>query len=798
MHRLILLLCLTSFPGWTASRRAILIGINEYNPPGSQASTAPPKKSPSRKALVGGDVRHWRYENLEGAINDVHLIKGLLLAPEFGFQETDIVQLITPEETTAENILATLRRELVETAGDKDIRIVYYSGHGNFIRNAALKRKDPKTQNEFDQTIVASDQWQGTTDIRDKEIGQILAQAAKQRVTVTFIADSCHSGSLTRGPANSRGRSRSNSGVRAGVNGVAFPEPVVDDPTEVNPERDGVLTLAAAQENQEALELWSEGAAHGGMTAALARAIREEGPYASMNRIFERMANYMKAANLVQTPVLGGEGRGDKDLLGRPARQEPFSVLVKQVEGGEVLLRAGDAIGLYPGSELRRISGKPAEQPVTLTVAKPLGLTESAATISPPGASVVVGDRFEITKWAGPAEPNLRVYVPPAASHEIISQAVERLAPLRDDPAIHWVDDPTGESSTDILRWNAGSWTLDHIGSDAKTTDLGAAPSAVEVKRALPPGARFFLWMPPSSAISSAIALGEGTKYPGIQRLRGAESGRADYRLYGLLIGSSIQYAWVQADAELGSRELPRVSPKGAKTAAPASLPPPLPARTDWFDSKADDAAASITEYAVRLGKLRAWLNLSGRPGQAPFPYSLALRKPGSNANVRGGMLTEGDEYKLFLQVDPKYAGQTIPRRFVYIFVIDRKGKGTLVAPRLAVGNAGNHLPKAPNDNTSTAIAAPLIPVTDELHDLTISEPFGIDTYILISTREEVQNLNVFNFDGVQSTRSAKGPSDNPLEELFGGCGDSRGVLVARAPTEWSIERITFQSAARR
>ena len=191
--RATVILLLVALPGFGATRRAVLIGINQYNPADGKVSTDPAKKSPSRRALVSGDVRHWTFPNLKGAINDVNLIEGLLLAPDFGFQPNDIVKLITPERTTAEEILATLRRELVETAVSGDFRLVYYSGHGNFIRNAALKRANPNTRNEFDQTIVASDQWQGAVDVRDKELSRILWDSARKGVIVTFIADSCHS-----------------------------------------------------------------------------------------------------------------------------------------------------------------------------------------------------------------------------------------------------------------------------------------------------------------------------------------------------------------------------------------------------------------------------------------------------------------------------------------------------------------------------------------------------------------------------------------------------------------------------
>src|SRR5215469_1618132 len=88
-----------------ATRRAILIGINQYNPPDLHACDNSSKPAASRRALVSGDVRHWRYTDLDGAINDVNLMEGLLLSPDFGFQPPDIVKLITPDVTTAESIL---------------------------------------------------------------------------------------------------------------------------------------------------------------------------------------------------------------------------------------------------------------------------------------------------------------------------------------------------------------------------------------------------------------------------------------------------------------------------------------------------------------------------------------------------------------------------------------------------------------------------------------------------------------------------------------------------------------------
>jgi hypothetical protein len=86
-----------------------------------------------------------------------------------------------------------------------------------------------------------------------------------------------------------------------------------------------------------------------------------------------------------------------------------------------------------------------------------------------------------------------------------------------------------------------------------------------------------------------------------------------------------------------------------AKSISPAAPASPLPARTDWVDGKPENAGARLTEYAVRIGKVHAWLTLSGRPGQTGFPYQLVLRKPSSDAAVRTSVLYGGEQYKLYL-----------------------------------------------------------------------------------------------------------------------------------------------------
>ncbi len=295
-----------------------MVGIDDYNPDASErarlerqaVSTAIPRPK------TEGDSTYWRFDNLDGAINDVALMKSTLA--DLGIADFVVLQ---NQDATAEAILGALKKNLVDDAKPGDVRIFYYSGHGNHIRNLASHE-----QGGEDQTIVPADNWRDVPDVRDKEISRILWQAARKGVKVTFIADSCHSGSLSRGAWNASGKVRSSSGRRGGTGANAPREPVANDAADIDPatkqpidpEKDGVLTLAAAQSSEEAREIDTEDGPHGAFTWALAHALKYEGE--PMERVFERVAAQLHASGVPQQPVMGGVGRGRERSL-RPARQ---------------------------------------------------------------------------------------------------------------------------------------------------------------------------------------------------------------------------------------------------------------------------------------------------------------------------------------------------------------------------------------------------------------------------------------------------------------------------------------------
>ena len=215
--------------------------------------------------------------------------------------------ILQNQEATAAAILGALRKNLMDDAKPGDVRIFYYSGHGNHIRNLASRE-----QGGEDQTIVPADNWRDVPDVRDKEISRILWQAARKGVKVTFIADSCHSGSLSRGAWNASGKARSSSGRRGGTGAQCAARAGGErscryrprDKQPIDPEKDGVLTLAAAQSSEEAREIDTEDGPHGAFTWALAHALKYEGE--PMDRVFQRVA---AADARVRRSAAAGDGR---------------------------------------------------------------------------------------------------------------------------------------------------------------------------------------------------------------------------------------------------------------------------------------------------------------------------------------------------------------------------------------------------------------------------------------------------------------------------------------------------------
>lgn len=144
-------------------RRALLIGINEYPDPQNR---------------------------LEGCVNDVYLFSSLL--QERGFEATDI-RVVLNERATANGIRERLQW-LLEDAGDKMERVLFYSGHGAQLPGYNAE----EVVDHMDECLVPYDfAWTKETAITDDDFYNLYSDLPfDARFFAVF--DCCHAGGLTR------------------------------------------------------------------------------------------------------------------------------------------------------------------------------------------------------------------------------------------------------------------------------------------------------------------------------------------------------------------------------------------------------------------------------------------------------------------------------------------------------------------------------------------------------------------------------------------------------------------------
>jgi hypothetical protein len=152
---------------------------------------------PQKFALLVG-INKYKYvvPTLHGAENDVDSMKVLLTSKAYGFQEAN-VHVLKNEQATRKKILAEIDEYLIKKAKTGDVVVIHFSGHGSTL-------EDPDDPFGYDNTIVpydSRDPDKKVWDIRDKELNaraRKLSDVVGPNGNVTFILDSCHSGTGLR------------------------------------------------------------------------------------------------------------------------------------------------------------------------------------------------------------------------------------------------------------------------------------------------------------------------------------------------------------------------------------------------------------------------------------------------------------------------------------------------------------------------------------------------------------------------------------------------------------------------
>jgi len=706
-------------------RRALLIGINDYS-----AS----RLADTRRHAV--PERNW--SNLDGALNDVALMRDLLVAL-YAFEPADIVAL-TDQQATRVAILRSLERLANETRRG-DVVLFYFSGHGSQVRNSLSREADT-----LDESLVPADSRLGTSDVRDKELRSIFGRILARGARLTIVLDACHSGSAARGlDGGTRHR-----GIEPDARDVRDPS------TGTPPEERGALILSAAEDFDLAFETLDErGQIRGAFTWALARAMRDAGTGEPASDTFLRARAWLHAERPAQQPVLAGSRDAQsRPLLGvRSDRRDRRALIAveKATGAGTYVLQGGWASGVTVGSELR----VPAGGEVRLEVTSLLGVARSEARLSRGTAMLAPGTLLELVTWAAPPSPPLRVWIPRADEEPC---AVARA--LRDDAerrGIRWIDDPTEETPTHLLRRDGGgSWELLTAGRRVNV----AAPSLAGVSS----GASLFVQLPAPAVIAEALG-----GVAGIELTAGPST--ADYILTGRLARDRVEYAWIRPLAAARDR-----------------VRSVLPLRTAWVAGM-DELA--LRDALTRLRRVQGWHALTSPAGSGSH-YRLAFRTA-DGALVQDGKLAGGKRYQLVLRERQPSSSLPLYARYVYAFAVDSDGRSVLLFPRPATGSVENLIPLTRTPGQPLLQPPPEVPLIGT-RSFVVGEPYGVDTYFLLSTEEPLPNLAGLEWDGVRGPITSA--MKHPLEELLAmTLAGTRGPDQAlRTPPTWSIDKVTFES----
>lgn len=723
-------------------RRALVIGINDYGG-GSGGSAA-------KKALRSGRV----WQNLDGAVGDARAFRDLLAA-RYGFTPQEIMFLSDAQATRA-RILGSIDGWLLGDARKGDLRIFYYAGHGSQVTNSKSPEADKK-----DETLVPADGPRGAPDIRDKELARRFARAANAGVSLTVVLDSCHSGSATRGIQVGKARRLEPLDVDV-ADGTVAP-----DPTQA-----GAIVLAAAQDRELAREVNDHGEPHGAFTLALVQALSSLPPDESLEQVFRKTKAIMQRDGRGQEPDLRGpDARKKLSLVGATpsGAGARATVAARNVAGRDAIaLQGGRAEDLSPGCEL--VSRRRDGAQVRIRITAVTGLSDSMATlVSGPLESIKAGDLFELDKWVAPDRPTLTVWVPPALAPSDWASMERTIAELRKKRTdLTFSTDPTVLAPTHTIFWDGRRWTLR---SGDSVVACGRHPSTADLDKALtvtPPdraGDRTVVYfqIPPPPDLVGALDLGARSHNSAIAV---DHDGRgAQYVLAGRLGQGAGEFAWLQ----LGL------------TATALRQGSSLPFRGDWIRWGDPGAAATLTEHAVKLGRLRGWLFLENARDSF-FPYRIGLLDAAKKVRA-DGVLEQGEEYQLVMRTEAPLLAPVLPR-YIYVFTIDQSGQAQLLFPPGGGGGGENRLPIPSEDGPSREVVLPV--------RIRIGPPYGTDTYIMLATDEPLADPDVLQFSGVTG---ARGGAPSPLERLLSRVGRrTRGAQQVAVSTSWSIDRASFHS----
>jgi hypothetical protein len=322
---------------------AIVLACADLPAVGKQpAATAAPAGAPGAKLALLIGINDYKAEDiadLHGCVNDVHEMKALLVG-KFDFHP-DSIKMLTDKEATRANIIQAFRQHLIAKAaaykaatGDQPVVVFHYSGHGGQVLDTSGDEVDGR-----DESIVPHDSAKPEEDLIDDQLNELLNELAQITDSVTYVLDSCHAGTATKGDGQPRLVERN----LPPVTGITVE-------TGVDPNQAYAL-ITGCRSDQRSYEYTDpSGVPHGALTYFLTRELgASPGSEVTYRDVLDKVA---RAVNGVrpQNPQLAGANMdnlvfGSKQLIAKPF------IHVNPKEG-KIIVEAGKAQGLTETSVL--------------------------------------------------------------------------------------------------------------------------------------------------------------------------------------------------------------------------------------------------------------------------------------------------------------------------------------------------------------------------------------------------------------------------------------------------------------
>lgn len=264
-----------------------------------------------RAVLCGIDEYGGVVDDLQGCVNDIDDVERMLL--DVFAADPGSITTLRNAEATRDAITAALTTTIA-AARPGDHVYIHLAGHGSSIPDRSGDEADG-----LDEIFLTADHdWHHP--LSDDDIRDALT-AAPAGVEITFIADSCHSGSITRseGATATRfapwprdtfpeGRARRRRPRPA-------PQPAAGDGVSVVDIPEVVFT--ACRPDETAAEISRRGVRRGAFTHAFVAAVRRAGGTISHRELQAQVTGDLRRDGLEQHPQLEGAALAlDRTFLG--------------------------------------------------------------------------------------------------------------------------------------------------------------------------------------------------------------------------------------------------------------------------------------------------------------------------------------------------------------------------------------------------------------------------------------------------------------------------------------------------